>query len=130
MATPEQAAEVESHLRKWQDVMQLGSWMIDVVHRDESHDTDSEIKATMNSRYRYFEATLTIYPPFWTKPADWRERAIMHELAHTLLEEQADLANAEFITQRHREDVNEKTTELVSRVAWFARIRGKEEVSS
>lgn len=117
MATRAQIREVDRYIRKWQPLLQLQPWDIRVEHRSEPFTDDPEVKAATEPRYRYWRATIEIFPIFWTlAPAD-REEYFSHELYHLQVAELADLVNQELVTKKHLEDVVEKTTELLARGA-------------
>lgn len=125
MATKTQIREVEQYVARWKDALQLSTWRVRIFHMAEPYTDDPEISAATEVWYRYYEVRIHVYPPFWLKTPEDREHTIVHELVHAILGELCDLVNEELVTKKHLEDVQERTTELVTRAAVALRQGGR-----
>lgn len=68
----------------WLPRLFLSGWIINIELKDRLCAEDKDTEAEVSADFKYHDADLKIFPPFWKRPEN-QERIILHELVHLLL---------------------------------------------
>ncbi len=83
--------ELERLIKLWKAPMGLQEWELNAKAAPKDSDKEAgTIYAETNANWTYLNATITIYPAWWRKPAKQREADVVHELAHCLTQQAWD----------------------------------------
>lgn len=111
-------------ISKWRSRLFLGEWFIDLIHATKDHTSDPKFIpfATCRACPVYMEATITIYPSFWSMPKDRREHILVHELSHCITQSiwnvAESLRNGELCTPTQVRDEIEILTQRIANIAY------------
>jgi hypothetical protein len=86
MATALDKKTVTKWIKKWRKILLLQHWTVHVTFVDTQTEDDLCCRAEVEFDIVYLEIKIKIYPIFWDDPVIARERTILHELSHTLVE--------------------------------------------
>ena len=113
--TDEQKQQTTDLLFKWQMLLFLNSWELQPQYaedEDTNVDDGDTTRADIVSDPRYHKAVITFYPAYFTSDTFSKERAVVHELVHCLVEpmqEQIkDLQGGRLVTTYHRRETMER----------------------
>lgn len=117
--TEAQKKEVDDLIDKWQVLLFLNSWELTVRYAEyPDNNPDGITRADIRSDFQYHEGMITFYPAFFETSTEKRERAIVHELIHAVvdpIEQQIkDLLNGRHVTNNSRIETMERI------VTWLA----------
>lgn len=110
--------KVLSLLEEWKSTLFLDQWTINIgyMHKDDEQGTLADIEA----KHEYFDATVRIFPSFWSLPEDRRESTLVHELIHAVISPVAsgyeDMAEGKFVSQTSFSRLNEATTQHITNI--------------
>lgn len=79
----------ESIVKIWQPILDLHSWRIDVKLMPE--DTSEKTYASCSVNQKYLEATIKVFPNFWSDDGRSKELDIIHELCHCHTQQMRDM---------------------------------------
>lgn len=113
-------AEIERYVKKWQKLLLLDAWDIEIVLEGRNKEDSPATLAEIHMRDRYLEATMSVYPYLWTdNSARYREGTIAHELAHIVVNPlevvTRRLLDGKIVNVEQYQDALERVTEHVTR---------------
>jgi hypothetical protein len=123
VATPKQLVEY------WKPRLHLEHWDIFVDTRKKCLAEDPEVMASSDCQPNYFEARITIYPPYRKADVRYRKAVVLHELLHCVVEGlhlsgvEALRANVkdQKVLDAHEDHLaaeRERVTEHMTKVVW------------
>jgi hypothetical protein len=112
--------EVVRYVKKWQKLLLLDAWDVEIVLEERNKEDNPSTLAEINTRGRYLEATMLVYPHLWDETtATYREGTIAHELAHVVVNPLEVIAtrmlNGTTVNVEQYQDALERVTEHVTR---------------
>lgn len=117
--------EIEKLIEKWQPLLLLDHWDVFVSIETVNKASDPTIMAEIQTRPRYMEASMTIYPWFWdcpdAKTKEYREATLAHELCHIVVAPLDEVAGkfleGHHVTRDQAAHANESVTEHIAKIA-------------
>lgn len=130
---PEEVKErVRAIFSEWQPLLFLNAYTIGVSYqgeneaaRDGSDDRVNRV-ASVRIGHPYLHLSVMIFPEFWEwNNAEEQEQILVHELAHTIVEDMHNLVldgqAGRLVSGINREAARERATDWIANVAWYLR---------
>lgn len=129
--TKQQRDRVARTVQKWKKRLLMEAHSVEVRFQGRNFPDDEEPDraAEAQSGWPYLTHTLWVYPCFWEGDATYQDSAILHEMIHLVLGAYAELlsraADGHAPNRSERRDVNEATTDWLTRIIWGGEVHAR-----
>ncbi len=123
--SPKLRKELRVLIAKWRPRLYLNEWHIDLNFPMEGPEESGgmTVLAEIDACPVYLTARINVYPAWFERGKDAREKTIVHELCHCLTQEMSNLVsnlqNSVLVTHPQRIDAVEKLTQRLTHIALY-----------